>query len=71
MIKTATTFYILLYIRDSFSIVFWSQSKDFIQDLVDIQKLFVALQIDNMFVQPASESPLMVSDRAVYLAKIS
>ena len=71
MIKTATTFYILLYIRDSFSIVFWSQSKDFIQDLVDIQKLFVALQIDNMFVQPASESSLMVSDRAVYLAKIS
>jgi hypothetical protein len=29
------------------------------------------MRIENMFVQPASESPLIASDRAVYLAKNS
>jgi len=29
------------------------------------------MRIENMFVEPASESPLMVLDRAVYLAKNS
>ena len=28
------------------------------------------MRIENLFVQPASESPLIASDRAVYLAKI-
>jgi len=32
---------------------------------------FVSVHTDNMFVQPASESSLIVSDRAVYLAKNS
>ena len=29
------------------------------------------MRIENMFVEPANESPLMVSDHAVYLAKNS
>jgi hypothetical protein len=29
------------------------------------------MRIENMFVEPASESPLIVSDRVVYLAKNS
>ena len=29
------------------------------------------MRIENMFVQPANESPLTASDRAVYLAKNS
>ena len=29
------------------------------------------MRIDNKFVEPSSESPLTVSDRAVYLAKNS
>lgn len=31
----------------------------------------VSLHTDNKFVEPANESPLTVSDRLVYLAKIS
>ena len=31
----------------------------------------VSLHTDNKFVEPAYESPLIVSDRAVYLAKNS
>ncbi len=31
----------------------------------------VSLHTDNKFVQPANESPLIASDRAVYLAKNS
>ena len=63
----------LLYviITGSFLIIFGSQSKDFNQNLAVIQKEFVSLHTDNMFVKPASESPLTSLDRAVYLAKNS
>jgi len=45
--------------------------KVYLCHVMQYQKEFVSLHADNMFVQPANESPLAVSDRLVYLAKIS
>jgi len=71
MIKASPTFLDII-IHKRFVLDFWgNRSKDFNQNLALIQKEFVSLHIDNMFVEPASESPLTASDRAVYLAKNS
>ena len=64
-------FPIICYYNRLVSDYFWEPKQDFNQNLVVIQMEIVSLHTDNKFVEPAYESPLIVSDRAVYLAKNS